>query len=106
MPTALAVKARHGHRYARSQKAEAEQQVASDRATSERDAGEGSVTVEGDTSAVPDGLCMISGARSGVDGAWRIDSVTHSYSRGGGFVTALELKAAQGGASSGVSGEG
>ena len=90
--TSLAVDARHNHRYAKSDEAEAQQQTASDRATSERDAGEGSVTIEGDTAAIPDGLCILIGARPGVDGPYRIESVTHSYSRGGGFVTQLSLK--------------
>lgn len=90
--TSLTVDARHDHRYAKSDEAEAQQQTASDRATSERDAGEGSVTIEGDTAAIPDGLCILIGARPGVDGPYRIESVTHSYSRGGGFVTQLSLK--------------
>jgi len=96
--TLLAVTARHVHRYAQADQAEAGQQAASDKATSERDAGEGSVTIEGDASAVPDGLCIVSGARPGVDGAWRIETVTHTYSRGGGFVTTLDLKAPRQGA--------
>lgn len=90
--TSLSVDARHDHRYAKADETEAIQQTASDRATSERDAGEGSITIEGDTSAIPDGLCIVSGARPGVDGAYRIESVTHSYSRGGGFVTQLNLR--------------
>jgi hypothetical protein len=90
--TALSVEARHDHRYAKPDEDEAMQQTASDRATSERDAGEGSVTIEGDTSAIPDGLCIVVGARPGVDGAYRIESLTHAYSRGGGFVTQLSLK--------------
>ncbi len=55
--------------------------------------GEGSVTIEGDTTAIPDGLCIVTGARAGIDGPWRIETVTHSYLRGGGFVTTLDLKA-------------
>jgi phage protein D len=90
--TALTVEARHDHRYAKPDEDEAAQQTASDRATSERDAGEGSVTIEGDTAAIPDGLCIVTGARPGIDGPYRIESVTHSYSRGGGFVTQLSLK--------------
>ncbi len=88
----LSVDARHDHRYSKADENEAGQQTASDKATSERDAGEGSVTIEGNTEAIPDGLCIVSGARSGVDGPYRIESVTHTYSRGGGFVTQLSLK--------------
>jgi phage protein D len=98
--TSLAVEARHDHRYAKPDADEATQQTASDRATSERDAGEGSVTIEGDTAAIPDGLCIIMGARPGIDGPYRVESVTHSYSRGGGFVTQLSLKQPGPGASS------
>ena len=100
--TSLAVDARHDHRYAKPDEAEARQQTASDRATSERDAGEGSVTIEGDTAAIPDGLCIITGARPGIDGPYRIESVTHSYSRGGGFVTQLSLKQPGSGGAGGI----
>lgn len=66
--------------------------------TSKRDSGKGSVTIEGDTSAVPDGLCLVSGARPGVDGSYRASTVTHNLSRSGGWTTTIELNSPQGGA--------
>ena len=96
--TSLDAKATFRHRYTKADKGEAKQQAKSDKATSERDAGEGSVEIEGNTAAIPDGLCIVVGARPGVDGVYRIDGVTHTYSRGGGFVSRLELKQPQSGA--------
>ncbi len=95
--TALGAKARHATRHFKPDANEASQQNGSDAATSESDAGGGSVTIEGNTSAVPDGLCIVAGCRPGVDGAYRIESATHSYSRSG-FTTSLELKHPQQGA--------
>ena len=94
--TGLDVRAMHAAKFAKANADESSQQTDSDAATSERDAGEGTVTIEGNTAAIPDGLCILSGARPGVDGAYRIESVTHSYSRGGGFVTTLTLREPQG----------
>ena len=96
--TNLEVDADHTHGWARADEAQASQQAGSDGATSERDAGEGSVTIEGTTQAVPDGLCIVAGARPGVDGAYRIETVTHSFARGGGWTTKLDLKQPQSGA--------
>lgn len=59
--------------------------------TSKRDSGGGRVTIEGDTRATPDGRCVVIGTNAGVDGAYRVASVTHSYSRASGFTTAVEL---------------
>jgi len=86
--------ARHDHRHVKADEQEAKQQTGSDKATTERDAAEGTCTIEGNTAAIPDGLCIIAGARAGIDGPYRIESVTHTYSRGGGFITSLNLKAA------------
>jgi phage protein D len=93
LQTGLSAKARHDHRYAKPDETEASQQAGSDSATSQRDQAEGSVTIEGNTSAIPDGLCIVSGARAGIDGAWRIEAVTHTYSRSAGFISQLSLKA-------------
>lgn len=94
----LDVDARHDHRFAKFDENETKQQTASNKATSERDAGEGSVTIEGTAEPVPDGLCIVTGTRPGVDGAYRIETVSHTYNRGGGWVTKLELKQPQQGA--------
>lgn len=59
-------------------------------------------TIEGDAAAIPDGLCIVEGARPGIDGPYRIESVTHSYSRGGGFVTELSLRQPGSGGAGGI----
>jgi phage protein D len=98
--TGLDVRALHAFRFTKPDAAETTQQTDSDAATAARDAGEGGVTIEGDPAAIPDGLCIIAGTRPGVDGAYRIEAVTHTLTRAGGFVTTLELKQPQQGAGS------
>lgn len=75
---------------------EAQRAADADAATARETAGSGSVTIEGTTDAIPDGLCVLRGARPGVDGTYRIKTVTHSYSRSDGWKTALELAEPQG----------
>ena len=72
-------------------KPSAERAVKADAAVINEKGGAGSVTIEGAPDAVPDGLCRLVGARPGIDGAYRIKGVTHSYTRGGGYTTTLDL---------------
>ena len=63
-----------------------------DKETSKREQGEGTVTIDGNPSATPGGTCILACGRPGVDGSYRIDSVTHSLDRGSGYTTDLTLK--------------
>lgn len=67
---------------------------------SDRNKGEGSVLIDGDPTATPEGICIVSGARPGIDGAYRIDNVDHDLARNDGFTTSLKLKQPQDGAGS------
>ena len=58
---------------------------------SARQAGVGSVTIEGNVAANPEARCILKGARQGVNGSYIIDGVEHRYSRASGFMTKLTL---------------
>lgn len=71
------------------------EQAKSDAAESDRKSGEGSVVIEGTIDAQPEGQCIVTGCRPGVDGAYRIEAVNHDYSRGG-WTTSLDLRQPKG----------
>lgn len=78
--------------------ADAARQAKAQAEACKRAAGGGQVTIEGTSDAVPGGACVLSGARPGVDGTYRITEVGHSISRDGGWVTTISIgNAAQGG---------
>ena len=70
---------------------DAQRQAGAQAEASKRAGGGGSVTIEGNPDAVPDAACVIVGARPGIDGAYRIAGVTHTLSRGTGFLTQVDV---------------
>lgn len=60
----------------------------------DRDKGGGTVTIFGDARAEPEAICTIAGWKSGVDGSYRIHSVSHKLSKGG-FQTTIGLRQPQ-----------
>jgi len=66
--------------------------------SSDREKGAGSITIIGDILAEPEAICNVSGVRPGIDGGYRISSVTHSLSKSSGFTTEVSLREPQGGA--------
>jgi uncharacterized protein len=58
----------------------------------EREGGEGTVEIDLAVEAQAEGTFVLAGARPGVDGEYRIASVTHRASRSGGSTTTLEVK--------------
>ncbi|WP_197082559.1 late control D family protein [Rhizobium sp. LC145] len=65
---------------------------------SEREGGKGNVTLDLEVTAQAEGTFVLKGARPGIDGSYRIVSVTHQADRSGGSTTALELKQPSSGA--------
>ncbi len=66
------------------------------KAEAEREGGNGSIEMDLEPSAQAEGTLILSGARPGIDGTYRIVSVTHRASRSGGATTSLEVKQPQG----------
>lgn len=58
----------------------------------EREGGEGSVEMDLTVEAQAECTFMLSGARAGVDGQYRISSARHSANRNGGSTTSLQIK--------------
>lgn len=83
-------------RYSAYDQGEAKSTAESRKVDSERGKGGGSVTINGNNAAEPEGTCVVVGVRPGVDGIYRIDTVNHDFSRGSGWTTRLDVKQPQG----------
>lgn len=83
-------------RYPAGDADEAKQTAQSRKTESERAKGKGSVTIEGIADAQPEGTVTLCGARPGIDGIYRIDTVNHDFSGSSGWVTRLDVKQPQG----------
>lgn len=70
----------------------ADGQAQNDADSSDKNSGEGNVNIDGDQMAQPGATCEIVGIRPGIDGSYLITSVSHTLSRGAGYMTSLELK--------------
>lgn len=71
---------------------EAKANAESRKADSEGGKGGGSITINGNADAQPEGQVILSGARPGIDGTYLIETVNHEFSRGSGWTTQLDLK--------------
>lgn len=63
---------------------------------SKREKGGGGINILGDVNAEPEAIVTLSGIRPGIDGDYRIGSVSHTLGKGEGFKTHLTLKEPQG----------
>lgn len=63
---------------------------------SERDGGVGTIEMDLAVEAQAEGTVILSGARPGIDGTYRIVGVTHKANRSGGATTSLEIAQPQG----------
>jgi phage protein D len=62
------------------------------KSNSEREGGQGSVELDLDVTAQAEGTFILTGARPGIDGSYRISGVDHKADRSGGATTRLEIK--------------
>ncbi|WP_441252417.1 phage late control D family protein [Tardiphaga sp. 71_E8_N1_1] len=88
--------ATHTHRQTRADEDEAKSSASDNSKSSEKERGGGPATIVGNPAAQPAGTCIVAGARPGVDGSYKIESVDHTLTRSDGYKTKLELKHPEG----------
>ena len=80
---------RHKHKH--HNKKNAQRQAKANAKEAERSKGGGSIEIDGNAAGQSQAICTVIGIRDGIDGDWQISSAEHTYTRGGGWVTKLEL---------------
>lgn len=79
-------------RHTSANRDEAQRAAQNDATDANKNKGGGSVSINGNVAARAGGTCVIVGARPGIDGSYKIESVEHNIDRSGGFTTKLTLK--------------
>ncbi|HWW46531.1 MAG TPA: late control protein [Xanthobacteraceae bacterium] len=79
-------------RYSEADPDTSEQRAESSKKGGERERGGGTVTIDGDPTAKAEAPVIVSGLRPGIDGVYRADVVEHRYTRGGGYLTTIDIK--------------
>ncbi|WP_336810838.1 phage late control D family protein [Bosea sp. MMO-172] len=83
-------------RFSSADEDSAESDAQSEGKESDREKGGGSVEIDGNPAAQAEAECQLSGTRPGIDGTYRVEKVTHRYTRSSGFTTTLDLKQPKG----------
>jgi hypothetical protein len=98
-------KAQHYGMFPVNEEAMAKTLGKSDAATSVRERGTGWIVIDGEPTAQSLASANVNGTRPGVDGGYKIIEVEHTYFRGGGWISRLDVNSPQILASSIVNGE-
>lgn len=80
------------HRHKHHGQKNAKRQAKANKDEAERSKGGGSIEIDGTAQAQSQAICRVSGIRAGIDGDYQVESAEHTYTRGGGWVTHMELK--------------
>ena len=83
-------------RWPAADESQAETMAEGQKADAEREAGLGQAVLDLDVAAQAEGTFILSGARPGIDGSYRITGVTQRADRSGGAQTTLDLAQPQG----------
>ena len=58
----------------------------------DREKGGGTIVIDGEPSAQAEATVILTGARPGIDGSYRADSVEHNLTRSSGYITTIAVK--------------